>query len=1080
MEMELPPPSSGLPRSSSRSSMAMNNCDGMEIIIDESIAQLNRPLENAAVDTTDYSRTHPSTLSPMIKVLPTFHETSVYHHSQTYRPFPPHPMHPHNHHNRSVSSQQVNPHVIKPYHLKRQALDRSSQAATSSITSGELECKSPSPRDSQLQFKPNSHNKSRMNIMDMSLETTHYHFCEEDMSEDEDCLWLVSSGGSEACGGVVSGIHSEDEYEESEVSTDVFDIVRNISGNDEGWEEEKQCDGMCVNDDDTNYDNTSECSAETKVQERDEKDTIDLAPRIASGGMVHQQQQWTSAINTENAMALRLLPPPPPPPGPPSLASLQSSLRTMQMNDTTTLKSPPAKTPSLNLSTQKQRGGSSSPRKKIAQKCLYDALGMMQSRPNLSTSTTEASSGSSSAAVPSSTPSSYIGSIHIGSDYFNSMKPSVATPTNSSEANNNYMIQQSPAFGSEDDSSCMGQHFIGRKAALSIDSDESDTLIFGNDCNETSGVDEEESPSSTMNYIATPPHLDNVITLMPNSLSRMEGEKSFGGDNGITSMKKRDDDCVFTKENRCKNGSMEMGIDLMQVETTPTVDETISIKDSQSFISDNNSESMAVAVLHVDQRTLPPLPPKRNGLVITGHHNHSPAPSHTYSYATSVVSSAASDLFSLLRSQYNGDENAGGLGARKCPTNEIETARLSQCQKFDDEDSSKSLSRCKSLPLPQRASNHKRCKSMEWKDGEERADHFSFLANALKATNVLATPPRPEVDERFGGITRVLSTPSSYRALRESRSQEEFAHASIEAPSQLNRSASRPSVRRSFGPDPFSVAEMFDTSNESMSASSSDENAEMANIVKRLEKQSLEPQQSTVSTKLREIELLRKRVTDMEKTLEEETRLKESANKKALSLNTELNAVNAANKNAEQFLRRRTEYLEAELESERAFAEKYTSELSSAYIKLTQLENASRRKDMELEELRRLNLRYAERQVTLEKELRSRVKDNFNLRKILLESANDGSSRDQSLSTALTELKSLSESFYLAKRELSRRQDEIASLQYSLDDTSSQMIKISNKAHRLETGNAELQLELKRMRAEKETATKMRRSARGY
>eukprot|EP01082_Thalassiosira_pseudonana_P014696 g13438.t1 g13438 contig8:681228-681557(+) len=107
---------------------------------------------------------------------------------------------------------------------------------------------------------------------------------------------------------------------------------------------------------------------------------------------------------------------------------------------------------------------------------------------------------------------------------------------------------------------------------------------------------------------------------------------------------------------------MEMGIDLMQVETTPTVDETISIKDSQSFISDNNSESMAVAVLHVDQRTLPPLPPKRNGLVITGYHNHSPAPSHTYSYATSVVSSAASDLFSLLRSQYNGDENAGGLG----------------------------------------------------------------------------------------------------------------------------------------------------------------------------------------------------------------------------------------------------------------------------------------------------------------------------------------------------------------------------------------------------------------------------------
>eukprot|EP01082_Thalassiosira_pseudonana_P014893 g13440.t1 g13440 contig8:682401-682808(+) len=135
---------------------------------------------------------------------------------------------------------------------------------------------------------------------------------------------------------------------------------------------------------------------------------------------------------------------------------------------------------------------------------------------------------------------------------------------------------------------------------------------------------------------------------------------------------------------------------------------------------------------------------------------------------------------------------------------------------------------------------------------------------------------------------------------------------------------------------------------------------------------------------------------------------------------------------------------------------------------------------MELEELRRLNLRYAERQVSLEKELRSRVKDNFDLRKILLESANDGSSRDQSLSTALTELKSLSESFYLAKRELSRRQDEIASLQYSLDDTSSQMIKISNKAHRLETGNAELQLELKRMRAEKETATKMRRSARGY
>lgn len=124
------------------------------------------------------------------------------------------------------------------------------------------------------------------------------------------------------------------------------------------------------------------------------------------------------------------------------------------------------------------------------------------------------------------------------------------------------------------------------------------------------------------------------------------------------------------------------------------------------------------------------------------------------------------------------------------------------------------------------------------------------------------------------------------------------------------------------------------------------------------------------------------------------------------------------------------------------------------------------------------------RQAELERELLTCAKGNDELRFQLASLASAGSTKEYTLTSALNQLKSLSENFYHTQKQLevekTARRNEVEALQYSLDDCSRQMLILSGKVHTLEADNDSLRINIKRLVMEKEQNKKMKRSARGF
>ena len=148
-----------------------------------------------------------------------------------------------------------------------------------------------------------------------------------------------------------------------------------------------------------------------------------------------------------------------------------------------------------------------------------------------------------------------------------------------------------------------------------------------------------------------------------------------------------------------------------------------------------------------------------------------------------------------------------------------------------------------------------------------------------------------------------------------------------------------------------------------------------------------------------------------------------------------------------------------------------------------QLNTLTKTKDAKLKDLERSNKELCQKRKRVQKELVSCATDNDKLRSRLVSLANETNKKDQTLSTALSQLKSLSETYYSTEQSLKREEaahrDDVASLQWSLDDMSRQMLLLTEKVHELQNDNIGLRNELKRQKLEKQRSTTFRRGARG-
>ncbi|EJK63033.1 hypothetical protein THAOC_16331 [Thalassiosira oceanica] len=201
---------------------------------------------------------------------------------------------------------------------------------------------------------------------------------------------------------------------------------------------------------------------------------------------------------------------------------------------------------------------------------------------------------------------------------------------------------------------------------------------------------------------------------------------------------------------------------------------------------------------------------------------------------------------------------------------------------------------------------------------------------------------------------------------------------------------------------------------------------------------------------------LQERLCITAKRLEEETKLK-------VGLQAEMEATRDNHQKVEAHLKEKAALVERDLENEMASQKRLRDQVRCLTKDVKGRESERRKMQVELDAC---------------------VRDNKGLRLKLLSFTGKEELKQVTLSSALRELKSLSEDHYLAKQllieERRSRQDEVASLQWSLDDISTQMLKMSETMHELQTENSQLKHEMRRMRMERERSITMLRSARGY
>ena len=600
-------------------------------------------------------------------------------------------------------------------------------------------------------------------------------------------------------------------------------------------------------------------------------------------------------------------------------------------------------------------------------------------------------------------------------------------------------------------------------------------------------------------------------------------------------------------------------IDLIQVETTPTDDETISLDaaGSQSLSiatpkaasQDSNELQHTPSQDSVDEEndTLSPLPPQNK---VLDRPCYSPARSFATSIAPSSASTSVSDVFGMLRTSLPSSSESQEVIPATSSAEDSEEMLAADLLLLKQDISTLTSNKGYNI------SKKERSKSMSSMHVPEDVDCTLTLGNALIATNIF-TPPR--------GKTKTLGgTPSTVGATQSKRDQSELNYGSIGATTFSPLRAQQPSRPESvvFGavtsPTPsmfsgytdvhedktfLSIAEDIETNtrkransmttpvinemkvltiaeemvsedgsdvgsedsaldvlapmdnkkpsglqdyldNKGGSLSATSDPSELHERVKWLEKV-LGVNRGGANRAFEDTIIeLKQKLSIVEQRLEEEMELKSTANNLVQSLQAKLGGLNEEKVLVDRCLRNQCSSLKSQLAFEKIKAETAESDVKAALASVMDLGLAIEKKEETIAELTKINQQSSKRQAQLESDLVSCAQSNDNLRSRLASMAQDKSTKDNTLSSALGQLKTLSEKMYHIQKELDDekkgRRDEVEALQFSLDDVSRQMLNMSKKMHSAETENESLRREVKRLKAEKEQTQKMRRSARGF
>ena len=624
-------------------------------------------------------------------------------------------------------------------------------------------------------------------------------------------------------------------------------------------------------------------------------------------------------------------------------------------------------------------------------------------------------------------------------------------------------------------------------------------------------------------------------------------------------------------------------IDLIQVETTPTDDETISldVAGSNSFDSvrlshqlsstPKSDHDMSMAIRNspsqesIDEKndTLSPLPADKN---VMNRSCYSPADS----YATSMASNAStsvSDVFGMLRTSLTRTEKNSDSSS----TDEESEVMVAISSSVDENDAiTKSTSAEESeamlaADLSLVASSmrgtltkKKRSKSMTSMHNDRAT---LTLGNALMATNIFTPPrthaktlatPSEQSDFNYGSIGATFSplriqqtnrpqsvvfgavtspTPSMFSGYTDSHEERTFLSIAkdIETnPSKIAHTANAPitkdemkvltiaeemiadessdsgsetscfikeqialpatkvnSQQKKYTSSKSSCFhEYFGDVNANSSLSERSDPTELYERVKWLEK--VLGVNHGGANKAFECEIidLKEKLSIVERRLEEEMELKAVANKTVKTLQASLGGLNEEKTLVDKCLRNEVSSLKSQLKFHKMKADTAESDVKAALASVLDLGIACERKDAEITKLAKEHEQSLERQRQLENDLVACAEGNDALRSRVLALVSDGSTKEHTLISALTQLKSLSENFYHTKIQLeeekNKRRDEVEALQFSLDDVSRKMVLQDKKMHTLESANECLRAELMKLRTEKEQTQRMRRSARGF
>lgn len=359
----------------------------------------------------------------------------------------------------------------------------------------------------------------------------------------------------------------------------------------------------------------------------------------------------------------------------------------------------------------------------------------------------------------------------------------------------------------------------------------------------------------------------------------------------------------------------------------------------------------------------------------------------------------------------------------------------------------------------------------------------SFLASALVATNMLLTPPRREKYSSkpsrprmsIGATPRPFASPFSPSSAASSAFTETASNIISHAIKQLTPKSTNmqkdTEKRKKFTPsrksDLLSIAAEMDYFHTADSRDGKDEElstSQQKKLVERVEKleQLVTGQYSQVSHNNHQEEIIELR-REMHRTkllFINEKLLVEEANQRASMLMSNLKASQETHNNIERQLREKIQSLESEIEHQKQAAS--NEEKSTAKIVLPN-------EIGDVDSLRKENDELVERQHTTERKYGECKADNEDLRSQLLVLSNENSEKEQLLTSALDNLRSISESFSYVnqklEQEVNAKKDEVTHMQRSLELVSCELIESTNEVTDLRSENARLHEELKRLKA---------------